>query len=116
MKYAMIFPGQGAQRPGMGKDIYDRYVSAKRIFDEADEVLVTDICGAREVDPGDINSGMLVDAMVKKGIHAHLTPSFDDAEAYLRAHWQPGDVVVTLGCGDIDLLNEQIARNGDTHK
>ena len=58
----------------------------------------------------------LLDAMVKKGIHAHLTPSFDDAEAYLRAHWQPGDVVVTLGCGDIDLLNEQIARNGDTHK
>ena len=39
MKYAMIFPGQGAQRPGMGKDIYDRYVSAKRIFDEADEAL-----------------------------------------------------------------------------
>lgn len=39
MKYAMIFPGQGAQRPGMGKDIYERYVSAKRIFDEADDAL-----------------------------------------------------------------------------
>ena len=39
MKYAMIFPGQGAQRPGMGKDIYERYISAKRIFDEADEAL-----------------------------------------------------------------------------
>ena len=95
------------------KALFDGFLTC---FDEADEVLVTDICGAREVDPGDINSGMLVDAMVKKGIHAHLTPSFDDAEAYLRAHWQPGDVVVTLGCGDIDLLNEQIARNGDTHK
>ena len=95
------------------KALFDGFLTC---FDEADEVLVTDICGAREVDPGDINSGMLVDAMVKKSIHAHLTPSFDDAEAYLRAHWQPGDVVVTLGCGDIDLLNEQIARNGDTHK
>ncbi|MEG1602376.1 MAG: ACP S-malonyltransferase [Cloacibacillus sp.] len=39
MKYAMIFPGQGAQRPGMGKDIYDRYASAKRVFDEADDAL-----------------------------------------------------------------------------
>lgn len=39
MKYALIFPGQGAQRPGMGKDIYDSYASARRIFDEADEAL-----------------------------------------------------------------------------
>lgn len=39
MKYAMIFPGQGAQRPGMGKDIYERYISAKRVFDEADDAL-----------------------------------------------------------------------------
>ena len=83
-------------------------------FDDADEVLVTDICGAREADPGDISSSMLVEAMCEKGLRAHLTPSFDDAESYLRAHWQPGDVVVTLGCGDIDLLNEQIARHGDT--
>lgn len=39
MKYAIIFPGQGAQRPGMGKDVCERYISAKRIFDEADEAL-----------------------------------------------------------------------------
>ena len=39
MKYAMIFPGQGAQRPGMGKDACDKYIAAKRIFDEADEAL-----------------------------------------------------------------------------
>jgi len=49
-------------------------------------------------------------------LNAHLTPTFDDAESFLRAHWEAGDVVVTLGCGDIDLLNEQIARNGDTGK
>ena len=39
MKYAMIFPGQGAQRPGMGKDVCDKYIAAKRIFNEADEAL-----------------------------------------------------------------------------
>ena len=55
-------------------------------------------------------------AMREKGLNAHLTPTFDDAESFLRAHWEAGDVVVTLGCGDIDLLNEQIARNGDTGK
>ena len=83
-------------------------------FDDADTVLVTDICGAREVDPGDINSRMVVDALIKHGINAHLTPSFDDAEAYLRANWAKGDSVVTHGCGDIYLLNEQIALHGDS--
>lgn len=95
------------------KTLFDAFT---RCFDDADEVLVTDICAAREVDPGDINSGMLVDALVQKGVKAHLTPSFDDAEAYLRAHWKSGDSVVTLGCGDIYLLNEQIFEHGDTVK
>ena len=93
------------------KTLFEQFT---KCFDDADEVLVTDICAAREVDPGDINSGMLVDAMLENGVHAHLTPSFDDAEAYLRAHWSKGDSVVTLGCGDIYLLNEQIAAHGDT--
>ena len=30
------------------------------------------------------------------------------AERYLRAHWQPGDLVLTMGCGNIDQLNEQM--------
>ena len=93
------------------KTLFDEFMTC---FGDADEVLVTDIDGAREVDPGDINSGMLVDALVKHGVKAHLTPSFDDTEAYLRSHWQEGDSVVTLGCGSIYLLNEQIALHGDT--
>ncbi len=93
------------------KTLFDGFL---KCFDDADEVLVTDICAAREVDPGDINSGMLVDAMLSNGIKAHLTPSFDEAEEFLRSHWKAGDSVGTLGCGDIDLLNEQIAKHGDT--
>ena len=75
---------------------------------------MTDICAARETDPGDINSQMLVDGMRAHGVNAVLTPSFDDTERYLREHWQPGDLVLTMGCGDINLLNEQIAKHGDT--
>ena len=95
------------------KKLFDGFLTC---FGDADKVVVTDICAARESDPGDINSSMLIDAMLKRGMDAHLTPTFDDAEAFLRANWQPGDLVVTLGCGNIDLLNEQIARNGDTKK
>lgn len=38
-KLAFVFPGQGAQTVGMGKDFYERYDIAKRLFAEADEAL-----------------------------------------------------------------------------
>ena len=83
-------------------------------FDGVDKLLITDICAARETDPGDIASEMLIEPLRARGVDAVLTPTFDDAEAYLRAHWQPGDLMISHGCGDIDLLNEQIALHGDT--
>ena len=46
-KIAFIFPGQGAQTVGMGKDLYEHYPAAKKVFDTADEVLgkkVTKMC------------------------------------------------------------------------
>ena len=36
---ALLFPGQGVQRPGMGAKIYDRYPAARPPFDRAEEVL-----------------------------------------------------------------------------
>ena len=39
MKHAYIFPGQGSQFPGMGKDHYDNSVFAKKLFEQANEIL-----------------------------------------------------------------------------
>ena len=36
---AFLFPGQGAQYPGMGKDFHDAFLKAKEVFQEADELL-----------------------------------------------------------------------------
>ena len=82
----------------------------------ADFTLVTDIYAARERDPGDIKAEMVVEGMRAHGVNAVHTPTFDDTEKYLRAHWQPGDLVLTMGCGNINLLNEQMQLHGDTQK
>ncbi|MBN2545878.1 MAG: ACP S-malonyltransferase [Spirochaetes bacterium] len=39
MKIALLFAGQGAQFVGMGKDLYDNFDTAKKIFDEAESIL-----------------------------------------------------------------------------
>ena len=46
-KIAFLFPGQGAQAVGMGKDFYDNFESSKQVFETANSVLgksITDLC------------------------------------------------------------------------
>jgi len=83
--------------------------------DLADEILITDIFAAREKDPGDIHSTMLVEEIRKTGKSVHYTPTFDDCERFLRENWQPGDLVITMSCGNIHLLNAQIQKHGDEY-
>ena len=43
MKRAFLFPGQGAQFVGMGKDVYEKYEEAKKIYDKATEISGIDV-------------------------------------------------------------------------
>lgn len=46
MKQARVFPGQGAQFPGMGKELYEQSQEAKALFEKANEILgfrITDL-------------------------------------------------------------------------
>ena len=42
-KMAFVYPGQGCQAPGMGKDIYENYESARKVFDRASKTLKKDL-------------------------------------------------------------------------
>ena len=42
-KTAFVFPGQGAQYTGMGRDLYDSFPSSRRVFEQASDVLGFDL-------------------------------------------------------------------------
>ena len=85
-KLAFIFPGQGAQVVGMGKDLYEHYPAAKKVFDTADEVLgkkVTRMCfeGPEEDLKQTINTQPAIVTMSIAALEAfksklNLTPHF----------------------------------------
>ncbi len=43
MRTAFVFPGQGSQKAGMGKDLYDNFEASRKIFDEAGRALGFDL-------------------------------------------------------------------------
>lgn len=43
MKNAFIFPGQGSQYVGMGKDLYEKYDEVKKVYDEVSDILGIDV-------------------------------------------------------------------------
>lgn len=86
---AFIFPGQGSQATGMGRDLYDNFEAAKNIFDSADKILdrsISKICfeGSPEELKQTVNtqSALLtvslaaLETLKSKIADAHITPKF----------------------------------------
>ena len=70
-------------------------------LEHADEAVVMDVCGDRE-DPIAGIDGSIVAAAVRPGT-AHVTyvPGWDDAAPTVADIARPGDLVITVGCGDV---------------
>ena len=43
MKLGFVFPGQGAQYVGMGKDLYEKHEIVRKVYEKASEILNIDV-------------------------------------------------------------------------
>ena len=70
-------------------------------FKDADEVLVPDIYPGREVDTGLVHARDMVAGINAGGAKALYLPTFPEIREHLLREIQPGDMIVTLGSGDV---------------
>jgi len=79
-------------------------------FTNADVVIVADIYAAREQDNGEINSQILVEKINSTGGNAIYMNDFNDIASYLRDNAAPGDIVITMGAGDIYKVGDEMLK------
>jgi UDP-N-acetylmuramate--alanine ligase len=78
----------------------------------ADVVAVTDVYAAREEPVAGVSGKLVVDALVERrnGMTVAWTPSLDDGATFLAERARPGDLVLTVGAGDVDRAADLLAR------
>ncbi|MCR5128329.1 MAG: UDP-N-acetylmuramate--L-alanine ligase [Lachnospiraceae bacterium] len=74
----------------------------------ADAVILTDIYAAREQNTVGVTSRDLLARLEAKGGETHYFSYFDDIENFLLLNAQPGDVVLTMGAGDVVQVGEHL--------
>ncbi len=75
---------------------------------KADKVVLAPIYAARETDTLGISSADLQQEIEKRGTECHYFPSFDEIENYLLSHCGSGDLVITMGAGDVVKIGEDL--------
>ena len=71
-------------------------------------MILADIYAARETDTLGISSKDLADAIAEKGADVYYFPSFEEIENFCREHCQKGDVLITMGAGDVVNIGETL--------
>lgn len=87
------------------KAFLDQFAEA---LSKADKVVLADIYAAREVDPGDISSADIMEKIKELGTEAYYFPSFDEIENFLLKNCVTGDLLITMGAGDIVKVGESL--------
>ncbi|AGF53936.1 UDP-N-acetylmuramate--alanine ligase [Clostridium saccharoperbutylacetonicum] len=76
-------------------------------FNDVDELILMDIYAAREKNTGLVSSDELGDALRKKGIKCTNVHSHDEALNYVKSKLTDGDLLLTVGAGDVVIVGEK---------
>lgn len=75
-------------------------------FESADIVILTDIYAARETDTGEVSSSMLAERIAASGKKVFYFKDFNRISEFLDKNAQSGDLIITMGAGDIYKVGE----------
>jgi len=93
------------------------YTRTKAFFHEfaealslADHVVLTDIYAARETDTLGVTSEALAEEIKKLGTDAYYLSSFEDVEKFMLKNTIHGDVLITMGAGDVVNIGDSLLK------
>lgn len=89
------------------KTLFDEFI---KCFDSSDELILMDIYAAREKDTGLVSSDELGDAIRKTGMNCINVHSHEEAVDYLSSKVSPGDLILTVGAGDVVKVGEMLLK------
>lgn len=89
------------------KNLFDEF---GRAFGDADEIIVADIYAARETDDGTISAAMLAERIAKEGGNARYVGDFAAIRQHLETHCRTGDLLLTVGAGDVYKIGEEFLK------
>lgn len=79
-----------------------------RVLSMADEVILADIYAARETDTLGVSSADIARKIEELGTSVHYIPSFDEIETFILENCVHGDLLITMGAGDIVKVGEKL--------
>lgn len=82
-----------------------------RSFGDADEIVLTDIYAAREKKDESISSKILAGKITKNGSKTTYLESFDEIIGFLNENIKNGDIIITMGAGDVYKIGEMLLKN-----
>ncbi|MCR5627928.1 MAG: UDP-N-acetylmuramate--L-alanine ligase [Lachnospiraceae bacterium] len=89
------------------KALLDDFVDA---FTLTDHLVMADIYAARETDTLGVSSELLAEKAKDKGIDAYYFPSFEEIENFLKKNCVNGDLLITIGAGDVDKIGHALVK------
>ncbi len=87
---------------------YNLFNEFSEAFDDADKIIMADIYAAREKDTGLVSSKQLAEKIKERGKDIKYIGSLDDILKYVSENCNEGDLLITMGAGDIYTVGEKL--------